>query len=101
MPMERWVKCLSPRNTFGVSGVNGIAAKSNPIEVTGDHIFNLKKTTEKNIECLHTAQGSGSPNFQIRLKTHTAHKLLPKGAHGVRGSIACSGSIASSGSIVA
>ena len=33
MLMEGWVKCLSPLNSFGVSGVNCVAAKSNTIEV--------------------------------------------------------------------
>ena len=36
MPMERWVKCLSPQNTVGVSGVNSVAAKYKTIEVTDD-----------------------------------------------------------------
>ena len=39
MPMEGWVKCLSPQNTFLVLGVNSIAAKSNTIAVTGEHVF--------------------------------------------------------------
>ena len=42
MPMEGWVKCLSPQNTFGVSGVHSVAAKSNTIEVTGDSFFKLQ-----------------------------------------------------------
>ena len=33
------VKGLSPQNTFGVSGVKSVAAKSNTVEVTGDHIY--------------------------------------------------------------
>ena len=28
MPMEGWVKCLSPQSTLGVSGANSGAAKS-------------------------------------------------------------------------
>ena len=44
MSMERWVKCLSPQNTFGVSGGNSVAAKSNTIEVNGDQFFKQKKT---------------------------------------------------------
>ena len=47
MPMEEWVKCWSPQNTFGVSSVNSFAAKSNKIEVTGDHFSRRKKTIEK------------------------------------------------------
>ena len=44
MLMEGLVKCLSPQSTFGVSGVNSAAAKSNTIEVNGDHfIKRLKK----------------------------------------------------------
>ena len=35
--------CLSPQKTFGVSGVNSVAAKSNTIDVTGDRVFNCKK----------------------------------------------------------
>ena len=38
MLMERWVKGLSSQNKFGVSGVNSVAAKSNPIDVTGDQL---------------------------------------------------------------
>ena len=45
MPMEGWVKCLSPKNTFGVSGVNSVAAKSNTIEVNEVNYLR-KKTTE-------------------------------------------------------
>ena len=47
MPMEGRVKYFSPQNTFSVSGVNSVAAKSNTIEVNGDQDFNRKKTTEK------------------------------------------------------
>ena len=36
---DGWVKCLSPQNTFGVSGVNSVAAKSNTIEVNGAQVF--------------------------------------------------------------
>ena len=35
MLTEWWVKYLSPQNTFGVSGLNSAAAKSNRIEVKG------------------------------------------------------------------
>ena len=42
-PMEGWVKCLSPQNTLGVSGVNSVAAKSNTIKVNVDNFFNVKK----------------------------------------------------------
>ena len=58
MPMEGWVKCLSPQNSFGVSVVNSVPAKANTIEVTSDHVFKLKKKKkngEKNHKCLHTA----------------------------------------------
>ena len=44
MPMEEWVKCLSPHNTFGVSGVNSVAAKSNTIKVNGDSFFKRRIT---------------------------------------------------------
>ena len=39
MPMEGWVKCLNPQNTFRVSGVNGVRAKSNTIEVNETRLF--------------------------------------------------------------
>ena len=39
MPMEGWVKCLSPQNTSGVSGVNFVGEVSNTIEVNGESIF--------------------------------------------------------------
>ena len=35
MPMEEWVKCLSPQITFGVSEVNSVAVKFNAIKVNG------------------------------------------------------------------
>ena len=76
MPMEDWVKCLSPQNTFGVSGVNSIAAKSNKIEVTGDHFFKLKKKQKKKTTtCLHTARVvsskcSETPTFTFDSKRH-------------------------------
>ena len=38
----RWVKCLSPQNTFGVS-----ALESNTMEVNGDKFFKCINTTEK------------------------------------------------------
>ena len=41
--MEGRVKCLSPHNTSGVSGLNRDTAKSNTIEVNGDHFFKRKK----------------------------------------------------------
>ena len=41
--MEGDVKCLSPQNCFGVSGVNSVVAKSNTIGVTGYHYWNVKK----------------------------------------------------------
>ena len=47
MLMEGWVKSLSPQNTFGVSGVNSIAAESNTIEDISDQSFRRNKTTEK------------------------------------------------------
>ena len=47
MQMEGLGNCLSPQNTFGVSGVNRVAAKSNTIWVNGDQFFKRKKTTEK------------------------------------------------------
>ena len=43
MPMAGRVKCLSPQNTFGVSGVNGVAAKSKTIEVTGGPLLQTYK----------------------------------------------------------
>ena len=30
---------VSPQNTFGVSGLNSVAAKSNTMEVNGDRLF--------------------------------------------------------------
>ena len=41
MPTEGWVKCLSPQNTFGVSGGNRVT------EVIRDLSLDVKKTTEK------------------------------------------------------
>ena len=47
MPMEGWVKCRSPQNTFGASGVNSGAAKSNTDEVNGERFLKQKK--QKNL----------------------------------------------------
>ena len=56
MRMEGWVKrclplklqkCLSQQNTFGVSGLNSVSAKSDTIEVNVYRLFKHKKTTEK------------------------------------------------------
>ena len=55
MAMEGWVKCLSPQNTFGVQGLNSVAAKSDTIEVNGDQLTKLKKQQQINIKCFHTA----------------------------------------------
>ena len=46
MPMEGWVKSLSPQNTLGVSGLNSVGAKSNTIEINVDRLFKCKKTTK-------------------------------------------------------
>ena len=44
------------QNTFGVSEVNSVAAKSKTIEVNGDHLFKCIKTREeKKLNCLCTA----------------------------------------------
>ena len=56
------MKCLSAQNTFGVSGVKSIAAKSDIIEVTGDRFFKRKKT--QNASTL--LQVSVSPDIQVR-----------------------------------
>ena len=56
MTTEGRVKCTSPQNTFGVSGVNSVAAKSNIIEGDNDQFFKCKKNNRKNpIKCLHAA----------------------------------------------
>ena len=48
MSMEGLVKCSSPQNTLGVSGVNRVAAKSNRIKLIGDQIkSNVKKLQKK------------------------------------------------------
>ena len=60
--MEKWVKCLSAQNTFGVSGVNSVAAESNTIEVTGQIV------QTPYCPC-GVMQVSGSPDIQIRRKT--------------------------------
>ena len=64
------MKCLSPHNTFGVSGVNSVAAKSNTIEGTGDPFFRRYKTTEMPPYCsFGVIQMSGSPDIEIQLET--------------------------------
>ena len=50
--MEGWVKRLSPQDTFGVSVLNSMAAKSNTIEAISD----LSSEVKKNTTCLHTAR---------------------------------------------
>ena len=42
---------------FGVSGVNSVAAKSNTIEVNGDHFFKRKKKKQQK-KCLHPVVAS-------------------------------------------
>ena len=39
MQLEGRVKCLSPQNTSGVSGVNFLAAESDTIKVNGKSFF--------------------------------------------------------------
>ena len=46
---------LCAQNTFGVSGVNSIAAKSNTIEVNGDPPPPPPPQIENNVKCLHPA----------------------------------------------
>ena len=54
MPMEGWVNCLSPQNTFGVLRVNSVAAEFNKFEDIGDlSLYVIKK--QKNITCICTA----------------------------------------------
>ena len=75
MPMEGGgVRCSNPQNTFGVSGVNSDAAKTNTIQVTGDHFFRCNGTTGKiNVKCLRAAPVVSSkcpeaPTFIFHLK---------------------------------
>ena len=62
MVMEGCVKCLSPQNPFGVSGVNSIAAKSNTIEVN-DWFFKHKKTQKT--PPLHRHSGKKMSEFSF------------------------------------
>ena len=69
--MEGWVKCLMSQNTSGVSGINSVAAKSNTIEVNGDHFFKCKKKQLKKPNmppCCScgVVQVSVSPDFHIQ-----------------------------------
>ena len=57
----------SVHNTFGVSVVNSVAAKSNTIEVNGDWFLNSTWMTSWIITC-DVIQVSVSPDIQIRLK---------------------------------
>ena len=54
MMMDGWVKCLSPQNTFGVSGVNRVAAKSNTIEEISELSSYVRKKQNKKTTCLNT-----------------------------------------------
>ena len=42
--MEGWVKCLSPQNTFGISGVNSVSARvtSSSDEIKQQQLLDLK-----------------------------------------------------------
>ena len=93
MPMEGWVKRLSPQNTIGVSGVNSVAAKSNTIEVNRD-FFKCKKTTEKMPPCCLCGVIQVSESSDIHTwNGHSLHTSSCPRALAVRGSIATSASI--------
>ena len=50
--MGEWMKCLSPQNTFGVSGVKRVEAKSNTIEgllINVSKILKQEKETSASI----------------------------------------------------
>ena len=76
MPMEEWVKCLSPQNTFGVLMVTSVAAKSNTIEVNGDHFFKRNKTTQQNIACLGWHHTSSMEAFQVFFQFFMLEELV-------------------------
>ena len=68
MLVEGWVKCLIPQNTFVVSGVNSVAAKSNTIEVNGTPSSNVKKEEAEHASIL-LVWCHRSVNIHIQLKT--------------------------------
>ena len=76
MPMEGWLKFLSPQNTSGVSGVNIVAAESNTTEDIMDLSSDLKKQQEKThnmppyCSC-GVIQVSASPDIHTRLETRS------------------------------
>ena len=77
MPMEGWVKFLSPQNPLGVSGVNSVAAESNAIAVNGDQFFKHEKTTEKNSILLLWCHPSVSkPSHSNPTQNHLWYTLL-------------------------
>ena len=75
MRMEGLVKCMSPQNTSGVSGVNSVAPESNTEDIR-DLSLDEKKTTEKThnmspyCSC-GVIQVSVSPGIHIRLETRS------------------------------
>ena len=73
MPMEEWVKCSSPLNTSGASGVNFVGAESDTIEVTSYLYFRCNTQQQKHNMppyCLYgVIQVSASPGIHIRLDT--------------------------------
>ena len=118
MPMEGWEKCLSPQNTFRVSGVNSGAAETNTIKVTGDHFFRRNKIPyctcgviqvsrtlviqyDQELRHLHHVFSlnflSDPPRSHVHVFTHTPEtstcctKFSPKGTRGVRVSTSVSG----------
>ena len=79
MPMEGWVKCLSPQNTFGVSGVNSVAAKSNTIDVTGGPLLQTENKTYHKMPpycSFGVIQVSVSPDIQFYSKRRNVHRVF-------------------------
>ena len=60
MPMEEWMKCLSPPNISRVSELTFVAAESNTNEVNCDVYFRRNKSTGKTQHTAHVVTSNGS-----------------------------------------
>ena len=80
MPMEGWVKCLSPKHTFGVSGVNSVSAKSNTIEENRDQFFKHRKKEKKS---------ATSSDANVQPHGHAAGRALVCSVWGISGVCVC------------
>ena len=72
---------MSPQNTFGVSGVNSVAAKSKTIEEISELSSDIKEKQKESITSLHTAlvvsyKCPEAPIFKFDSKQGNLHRAF-------------------------